>query len=55
MKPAGVDDPKNIRPLPISEEGILEGSRRKHIKRDRDPSGDEPHDSKKKLKKRKSE
>ena len=49
VKPAGVDDPKNIRSLPTSG-SIIEGARKK-IKRERD-SGDEP---KKKPKKRKSE
>jgi len=53
MKPAGVDDPKNNRTLSTSE-SIIEGVRQKQIKRERDHNGDEPHDSKKKLKKRKS-
>jgi len=53
MKPAGVDDPKNIHVLPSSG-SIIEGARQKQIKRERD-NGDEPSDSKKELKKRKSE
>ena len=50
MKPAGVDEPKNIH----ASGNITESARLKQIKRERD-SGDEPSDSKKKLKKRKSE
>ena len=53
MKPAGVDDPKNIHGVPSSG-SIIEDARLKQIKRERD-SGDERSDSKKKLKKRKSE
>lgn len=53
MKPAGVDDPKNIHSLPTSG-SITKGARLRQIKRERD-GGDEPSDSKKKLKKRKSE
>lgn len=52
MKPAGVDEPKNIHALPSS--GSIKGARLKQIKRERD-GGDERSDSKKKLKKRKSE
>ena len=51
MKPAGVDDPKNIHSLP-THGSTLEGARLKKIKRERD-NGDEPSDSKKKMKKRK--
>lgn len=53
MKPAGVDEPKNIHVSPSSG-SIIEGARLKQIKRERD-SGEERSDSKKKLKKRKSE
>lgn len=53
MKPAGVDDPKNIHSL--SAGSIIEGARLKQIKKRERDSGDEPSDSKKKLKKRKSE
>lgn len=52
MKPAGVDEPKNVH---VSSSGsTTEGARLKQIKRQRD-SGGERSDSKKKLKKRKSE
>jgi len=53
MKPAGVDEPKNIHVSPSSG-SIIEGARLKQIKRERD-GGEERNDSKKKLKKRKSE
>ena len=51
MKPAGVDDPKNMHALPSSG-SIKEGGRLKKIKK---RERDERSDSKKTLKKRKSE
>ena len=54
MKPAGVDDPKNMHALPSSG-SIKEGARLKQIKKRERDSGDERSDSKIKLKKRKSE
>ena len=59
MKPAGVDDPKNIRTasssVPLTTGSIIESTRRQQVKRERDPNGDEPNDSKKKLKKKNPE
>lgn len=58
MKPAGIDDPRTASDsvlLPIASRGIIESTRRKQTKRERDPSGDEPKSTKKKPKKQGSE
>ncbi|KAF8816908.1 hypothetical protein BYT27DRAFT_7075843 [Phlegmacium glaucopus] len=57
MKPAGVDDPKNASSsLPLHTAGdIIARAQVKQTKRERDPSGDEPNNSKRKLKKRSPE